>query len=128
MPKSLRRRTTDGDTLARRADLLDVQVLDLLAQIEALLRQGRDIQRESLRVRGVRVGTPTVPADAAVRIAKTVTAMQRDTCRSARGCAPCVPVRVATVGQHPSIRRSCSGNSRKFPRRAIWLIRCYALR
>jgi hypothetical protein len=37
----------------RKAELLDVQLLDVLAQIEAVLRHGREIQREALRVRGV---------------------------------------------------------------------------
>ena len=35
------------------AEFLDVQLLDVLAQVEAVLRHGREIQREALRVRGV---------------------------------------------------------------------------
>src|SRR3954471_25073157 len=36
-----------------RTGVLDVQVLDVLAQVEALLRHAREIQREVLEVRGV---------------------------------------------------------------------------
>jgi hypothetical protein len=32
---------------------LDVQLLDVFAQIEALLRSGREVQREALRIRGL---------------------------------------------------------------------------
>jgi hypothetical protein len=38
--------------VGRAAALFDVQLLDLLAEIEALLRKGREAQREALRVRG----------------------------------------------------------------------------
>lgn len=37
----------------RQAELVDVQLLDVLAQVEAVLRHGREIQREALRFRGV---------------------------------------------------------------------------
>src|SRR5262245_1574238 len=37
----------------RQSEILDVQLLDLLAQIEALLRGGREVQRDALRVRGI---------------------------------------------------------------------------
>jgi hypothetical protein len=37
----------------RQAEFVDVQLLDVLAQIEAVLRHGRELQREALRVRGV---------------------------------------------------------------------------
>jgi hypothetical protein len=37
----------------RKAELLDVQLLDVLAQVEAILRHGREVQREALRIRGV---------------------------------------------------------------------------
>jgi hypothetical protein len=78
MPERSRREPESTDTLTRHAELLDVQVLDLLAHIEALLRQGRDVQRESLRVRGVRLGAPVTATAAAMRITETVAAMQRD--------------------------------------------------
>jgi hypothetical protein len=35
------------------SELLDVELLDAFAQIEALLRGGREVQREALRVRGL---------------------------------------------------------------------------
>jgi hypothetical protein len=37
----------------RQSELLDVQLLDVLAQVEAVLRHGREVQREALRVRDV---------------------------------------------------------------------------
>jgi hypothetical protein len=37
----------------RQSEVLDVQLLDAFVQIEALLRLGREIQREALRVRGL---------------------------------------------------------------------------
>lgn len=37
----------------RTADLLDVHVLDIAAQLEALLRGVRDVQRLALQLRGV---------------------------------------------------------------------------
>lgn len=40
------------------ADMLDVHVLDMLVQIEALLRGAREVQRGILRVRGV-IDSPT---------------------------------------------------------------------
>lgn len=39
----------------RHSELLDVELLDAFAQIEALLRCGREVQREALRVRGLPV-------------------------------------------------------------------------
>jgi hypothetical protein len=40
-------------TAERQSEILDVQLLDVFAQIEALLRLGREVQRHALRVRGV---------------------------------------------------------------------------
>src|SRR5215204_889717 len=40
---------------AHQSDLLDVELLDAFAQIEALLRGGREVQRNALRVRGLPV-------------------------------------------------------------------------
>lgn len=37
----------------RQPELLDVELLDVFAQIEAMLRCGREVQREALRVRGL---------------------------------------------------------------------------
>src|SRR5687768_11710091 len=37
----------------KQSELLDVELLDVFAQIEALLRCGREVQREALRVRGL---------------------------------------------------------------------------
>lgn len=41
------------DATETRANALDVELLDVLAELESLLRTGREIQRESLRLRGV---------------------------------------------------------------------------
>jgi hypothetical protein len=37
----------------KQSELLDVELLDAFAQVEALLRGGREVQREALRVRGL---------------------------------------------------------------------------
>ena len=37
----------------KQSELLDVELLDAFAQIEALLRSGREVQRDALRVRGL---------------------------------------------------------------------------
>lgn len=50
----------DGHSAARQSELLDVQLLDVFAQIESLLRGGREVQREALRVRGLPI--PATPA------------------------------------------------------------------
>jgi hypothetical protein len=54
--------------LDERTGVLDVHVLDVLAQVEALLRGAREIQRQILRVRGVprRRSVPQRRAAAAV--------------------------------------------------------------
>ena len=44
----------------KQSELLDVELLDALAQIEALLRSGREVQRDALRVRGL--PNPVSPA------------------------------------------------------------------
>jgi len=44
----------------RQSEVLDVQLLDVFAQIETLLRLGREVQREALRVRGLPV--PVTPS------------------------------------------------------------------
>lgn len=41
------------DPVDMHAELLDVQLLDVLATVESVLRHGREIQREALRARGV---------------------------------------------------------------------------
>jgi hypothetical protein len=49
-----------GSAADRQSEILDVQLLDVFAQIEALLRLGREVQREALRVRGLPL--PVTPA------------------------------------------------------------------
>src|SRR5688572_21141231 len=49
-----------GSAADRQSEVLDVQLLDVFAQIEALLRLGREVQREALRVRGLPM--PVTPA------------------------------------------------------------------
>ena len=43
----------DKSDLERTADLVDVHVVDMLAQVQALLRSVSEVQRHVLRVRGV---------------------------------------------------------------------------
>lgn len=47
------RSVAEKNPIDRHAEFLDVQLLDVLASVEAVLRDGREIQREALRVRGV---------------------------------------------------------------------------
>jgi hypothetical protein len=54
------------DRTDEHAAVLDVQLLDVFAQIEALLRSGREVQRELLRVRGVPTSTSREQRRAAV--------------------------------------------------------------
>jgi hypothetical protein len=49
------------------SEVLDVELLDVFAQIEALLRCGREVQREALRVRGVPVAVSVTERLAAGR-------------------------------------------------------------
>src|SRR4051812_20956400 len=63
----------------RSAALLDVRLLDVLAELESLLRSGREIQREALRIRGVpEKETDTRRAAAAERVEKISMTMARD--------------------------------------------------
>jgi hypothetical protein len=43
----------ETDRVRRTAEVVDVQLLDVLSQVEAVLRHGRELQREALRLRGV---------------------------------------------------------------------------
>jgi hypothetical protein len=61
------------------ADLVDVHVLDMTAQIEALLRGVRDVQRGILRVRGrVQNGAPTDRRVAAADVQRRLSDMLTD--------------------------------------------------
>jgi hypothetical protein len=69
-------RSKDPD---RQSEWLDVHLLDVLAQIEALLRNGREVQRESLRFRGLpKAATPAERRKAAHRMAKLAALMIAD--------------------------------------------------
>jgi hypothetical protein len=78
MPKRnvQRRRTAPRDNLARASALVDVQLLDVLAEVEALLRNGREAQREILRVRGEpEARSDAQRAAAAAKVAKIAASM-----------------------------------------------------
>jgi hypothetical protein len=65
--------------LDERTGALDVQVLDVLAQVESLLRGAREIQRQVLRVRGVpRPGSMAQRRAAAAVLKKTAGRMLDD--------------------------------------------------
>ena len=79
MTKRKRQRTEMHGEVERVAALLDVHLLDTLAELESLLRGGRIVQRESLRIRGVRYATTNAQrAASAGRLQKVVAEMQRD--------------------------------------------------
>lgn len=64
-------RDNPGNPAYKQSELLDVELLDVFAEIEAMLRCGREVQRDALRVRGL--PTPTSAAqrlDAARSIRK----------------------------------------------------------
>ena len=70
------RRKSEHGEVERTAAVLDVQLLDVIAQVEALLRNGREIQREALRVRGVPIASTNVQRTAAAaKIEKIVRAI-----------------------------------------------------
>src|SRR4051794_20557483 len=66
-------------SVIQRVDLLDVRLLDLFAQVEAMLRSAREIQRNAIKMRGI-----SVPVSAAQRrtiadrIRKQVSTMERE--------------------------------------------------
>jgi hypothetical protein len=67
--------TTTARSPEAHSQILDVHLLDVLAQIEALLRGGRDVQREALRVR-------SVAATTAARRRAAVMKIQKDSAKS----------------------------------------------
>jgi hypothetical protein len=69
-------------TYYKQSEILDVELLDAFAQIEALLRGGREVQREALRVRGL--PNPVSPAErlAAARSIQQHLTDMIDQCRS----------------------------------------------
>jgi hypothetical protein len=64
----------------RQSQILDVHLLDVLAQIEALLRGGRDVQRAALRVRHIAGSSMPQRRAAAVKVKKHVAQMRKE-CR-----------------------------------------------
>jgi hypothetical protein len=77
--KRQRRKPDIGAHLVHAAALFDVQLLDVFAQIEALLRKGREAQREALRVRGEPGDvTNTTPSTSAAKIARLTASMRED--------------------------------------------------
>jgi hypothetical protein len=75
-------RTAKHGDIERTAALLDVQLLDLLAQMEALLRTGREIQREALRIRGVPQASTDAQRTAAAAKIETITRGMTDNHRT----------------------------------------------
>ena len=69
-------------TYYKQSEILDVELLDVLAEIEALLRGGREVQRDALRVRGL--PDPVSPAQrlAAARSIQQHLADMLEQCRS----------------------------------------------
>jgi hypothetical protein len=75
----------EKDRIERQAELLDVQLLDVLASVEAVLRHGREIQGQALSVRGVRSPSTNVQrAAAATTIRDRADQMHSDCMRSSK--------------------------------------------
>jgi hypothetical protein len=66
----------------RQSEVLDVQLLDVFAQIEALLRLGREVQREALRIRDVPVPVSSSSRNAAGQRIRTHIAEMTSECRT----------------------------------------------
>jgi hypothetical protein len=74
-------KTQRHGTIETQSTVVDVLLLDVLAQIESLLRSGREVQRELLRVRGVPLATTTEQQrKAATRAQSLVVEMLTDSC------------------------------------------------
>jgi hypothetical protein len=77
--KPPRQQIDNGSDIVRASVLFDVQLLDLLAEVEALLRKGREAQREALRVRGEPDhATGPQRSAAAAKLAKLADSMRDD--------------------------------------------------
>jgi hypothetical protein len=61
----------------RQINVLDVRLLDLFAQVEAIMRCARDVQRHAIRLRE-KVAVNAPDADAKARIRKTVARLSRE--------------------------------------------------
>lgn len=71
----------ESEEANRQSEMVDVQLLDALAQVEALLRECREIQRAALHVRGIPAGTTeSQQRDAGNEILRRIAAMKKD-CR-----------------------------------------------
>jgi hypothetical protein len=69
----------DKNPADRQAEVIDVQLLDVLASVESVLRHGREFQREALRARGVPSPVTTAQrVNAATAIRDRVGRMQAD--------------------------------------------------
>jgi hypothetical protein len=67
----MKKRNQNPDTLAL---ALDVQLLDVFAQVEALTRNGRELQRELLKVRGA----PNLPRTNRHKASATIRRLLQD--------------------------------------------------
>jgi hypothetical protein len=66
------------------SQMFDVRLLDLLGEVEAILRGGRDLQRDALRLRGVAPTNSAQRRAATRRMQKRVGQMQKE-CQSLCG-------------------------------------------
>ena len=62
----------------RQSQMFDVQLLDLFAEVEAILRAGRELQRDALRVRDVAPTTRAQRRAAVQRIQKRLNQLRKD--------------------------------------------------
>jgi hypothetical protein len=70
---------SEREDLRRQGEVVDVQFLDVLAQVGAVLRHGRELQRDARRVRGVSSsGGPADQRPLGVAIRERVEQMHAD--------------------------------------------------
>jgi hypothetical protein len=72
-PMPTRRRSPEANS-----QLFDVQLLDLFAEVEAILRGGRELQRDALRMRAIAPTSGAQRRAATQRIQKRVRQMRKE--------------------------------------------------
>jgi len=89
-------------SVASLSEVLDVQLLDVFAQLETILRAGRQIQREALRARGVPSPVSRSTQRASVRKIHQLLSHMSKECRAL--CSVVVQVRSTAMDMRQQVR------------------------